>query len=211
MVAYLRRLVKGRRFLFQMTNYKDILAKLHSNCNLLREREARYGTNTCLNVYGVDAEAAEALGQLGDTRAVKPLIAALRGGDMQLREAAVQALVKFKNTAVEPLINTLHDKDETVRSEVVDALGQLRDVRAIKPLIDALGDKDWLVRDKAAETLGKLAVLLTEPQGRFIARHLWQEAISPDQPDIYEPLLSVSNRLAVLEVERLPTPKYPDF
>ena len=72
------------------------------------------------------AAAARALGRLGDTRAVEPLIRAL--GD---------------------------DSDE-VRGDAVGALGQLGDARAVEPLIQALGDREHCLRKFAAEKLARL-------------------------------------------------------
>src|SRR5262249_47979509 len=60
--------------------------------------------------------AAWALGQLGDTRAVDPLISALGG--------------------------RLKDKSD-VQREIVGALGVLGDVRAVEPLLAALNDTDY--------------------------------------------------------------------
>ncbi|HEX5037882.1 MAG TPA: HEAT repeat domain-containing protein [bacterium] len=72
------------------------------------------------------SKAAEALGELGDPRAIKPLIRALGDGDKLVRMAAAEAL------------------------------GELGDPRAVKPLIRALGDDDAWVRSDASKSLGKL-------------------------------------------------------
>jgi HEAT repeat protein len=55
--------------------------------------------------------AAEALGQLGDARAVEPLIARLGDAAWNVRRAAAEALVKIGAPAVEPLIGRLGDDD----------------------------------------------------------------------------------------------------
>jgi len=52
----------------------------------------------------VQEEAAEALGKIGDSRALNPLIVALRQGDSAVQEAAAEALGKIGDTrAVKPL------------------------------------------------------------------------------------------------------------
>jgi len=51
--------------------------------------------------------AAGALGQIGDARAIEPLIAALKGADNDVREAAADALIKIGAPTVEPLIAAL--------------------------------------------------------------------------------------------------------
>ncbi len=101
--------------------------------------------------------AAEALGNLGDARAVEPLIKALGDGDEDVRHAAAGALGKLGDIrAVEPLIKALGDGDGRVRREAARALGKLGDTRAVEPLIKALGGGDGRVRREAARALGKL-------------------------------------------------------
>ncbi|MBP2144935.1 HEAT repeat protein [Methanofollis sp. W23] len=68
--------------------------------------------------------AAEALGRLGDMRAVEPLIRALED-----------------------------DPDPRVRKKAAWALGQLGDLRAQRPLLVALGDRDDDVQEIAGEAL----------------------------------------------------------
>jgi len=75
----------------------------------------------------VRTAAAGALGQIGDPRAVEPLIAALK------------------------------DEGESVRSSAARALGKIGDPRAVESLIAALKDKKWHVRKPAAGALDRLA------------------------------------------------------
>ena len=70
--------------------------------------------------------AAEALGQIGDARAVVPLIDALKDGNPE------------------------------VRCSAATALGNLGDERTVIPLISVLMDNDFVVRERAAEALGKI-------------------------------------------------------
>ncbi len=60
---------------------------------------------------GVRRMAAVALGEIKDTRAVEPLIAALK------------------------------DKDSSVRNNAAEALGEIKDARAVEPLIAATADE----------------------------------------------------------------------
>jgi HEAT repeat protein len=136
------------------------------------------------NDRSVRRKAAETLGKLRDTRAVEPLIAALKDKDKGVRRKAAEALGKLQGVqAVEPLIAALKDEHELVRQvalralgqiwqlprlaelgsssrsmrrEAVEALGKLRDARAVEPLIVALEDDDWWVRSGAARALRKL-------------------------------------------------------
>ncbi len=74
----------------------------------------------------VRTEAARALGDIGDTRAVRPLVAALR------------------------------DAEAPVREEAARALGRLKDPSAAGALAAALADDAWRVRDAAATALRAL-------------------------------------------------------
>lgn len=58
--------------------------------------------------------------------------------------------------AIEPLIAALKDKDDNLRRRVPIALGKIKDSRAIEPLIVALKDKDNGVREIAAEALKEI-------------------------------------------------------
>ncbi|MBE3090658.1 MAG: HEAT repeat domain-containing protein, partial [Actinobacteria bacterium] len=100
--------------------------------------------------------AAIALGEIGDSLAVKPLIAALKDKDLEVHCAAAVALGKIGDKqAVKPLIATFKDEDREVRREASIALGKIGDSRAVKTLIAALKDyRD--VRCAAAEALGKI-------------------------------------------------------
>lgn len=54
---------------------------------------------------------------------------------------------------VEPLIQSLKDKDPGVRCEAAIGLGEIGDSRAEKPLMRALNDSDKEVREAAEESL----------------------------------------------------------
>ena len=87
--------------------------------------------------------AAEALGEIGDKRAVEPLIKALGDDDPLVRDHAASALGEIGDKrAVEPLIKVLEDDVSDVRMWAAYALGEIGDKRAVGPLIKALGDED---------------------------------------------------------------------
>jgi len=96
----------------------------------------------------------EALGKLGDARAVEPLIAALRDGVWGVRSRAAEALGKIGNRrAVEPVIAALKDSDFSMWT-AAEALGALGDARAVESLI--VGLKDPWIRREAAEALRRI-------------------------------------------------------
>jgi HEAT repeat protein len=106
----------------------------------------------------VRASAARALGEIGDVRAVNPLIGLLADRGEDVREAARCALVRIGGPAVGPLLAALretHDWEVYVCELAAQALVQIGGP-AVEPLIAALGDEDALVRWTAAESLGKI-------------------------------------------------------
>ena len=101
-----------------------------------------------------DGQMCGTLGDLGDQRAVDPLIAALKysgkyGADV-LRTAAAEALGELGDRrAVEPLVAALKDGNWAAAKAIV-----LLDVKsAVGPLIAALKDKDDQIRTTAARAL----------------------------------------------------------
>lgn len=106
--------------------------------------------------WRVRQAAAEALGQIGDARALGPLIAALHCEDLLVGLAATEALGKFGVPAVKHLIAALRDKSHDIRRVAAEALGQIGDTLAVGPLILALRDNNSEVRWAAAEALGKI-------------------------------------------------------
>jgi len=103
----------------------------------------------------VRKDAAEALGKIGDARAVEPLIAALRDTDSEVCRSAAGALEQIGDArAVEPLIAALGDEDASVRGAAAGALGEIGPEAGVVPaLIQALGDEDKNVRWHAAWAL----------------------------------------------------------
>lgn len=102
---------------------------------------------------GVRRAAAWALGQVGDMRAVNPLIAAFKDKDYYVREAAARALRQIRDTqAVEPLMAALKNEDSNVREAAVEALVGIGH-GAVERLVTALTDEDWSVRKTAIEAL----------------------------------------------------------
>jgi predicted Zn-dependent protease len=86
-------------------------------------------------------QAAEALGNLGDLRAVEPLINALSVQHWRVRCSAAQALGRLRDPrAVDALIALVNRRniDMTSRLAAAEALGNIGDQRAVAPLLNTL-------------------------------------------------------------------------
>ncbi len=103
--------------------------------------------------HNVRLAAASALGQVGDSRAVAPLITALEDRP-RVREIAALALGEIGDPrAVSHLIDTLEDESWEGRSTVAKALGKIGDPRATRTLIKLLDDGRQNVRWNALQSL----------------------------------------------------------
>jgi HEAT repeat protein len=101
--------------------------------------------------------AAKALGEIGDARAVKPLITTLQDTNSTVRWKATEALANIGAPAAKPLIAALKHSNNQVRLGAANALGNLKDDLVVEPLIEALiNDSDLIVRENAANALGNL-------------------------------------------------------
>jgi len=107
----------------------------------------------------VREEAAQALGEAKDPRAIKPLIDALKKDEYwDVREAAADALGEIGDpSALKPLMKALEkDENGNVQGAAAEALGGIGDAIAVDPLIEALDYKSSEARRGAAFALGKI-------------------------------------------------------
>lgn len=109
--------------------------------------------------------AAEALGSIKDSRAIEPLIAALKNTRENARHAAAKALdmidpnwndTETAKNAIPLFIAALEDKVWRIRIAAAEALGSIKDKRAVKPLITALKNEKDIFLCIAAEALGNI-------------------------------------------------------
>jgi HEAT repeat protein len=106
---------------------------------------------------GLYKAAIDALGQLGDARAVEPLIAVMMGKETYIGvcSAAATALGKLGDRrAVAPLFAAFKDLQNPAHNAAITALRQLGDPSLVEPLIETL--KDRALRRDAARMLGDL-------------------------------------------------------
>jgi len=141
-----------------------------SGCNDVRNmRRSRDVTGLTSALSNSDPQvrikAADALGHVGDPRAIGPLVAALGDDDAFVREHAARNLGCNHHSTLgcdtaearAPLEKILDDSDSFVRLEAARSLGELRDPEAREPL-EALvrREKTLEVRREAVLALGRL-------------------------------------------------------
>jgi hypothetical protein len=101
-------------------------------------------------------DAAKELGEIGDARAVEPLIEALDDKQILVRTEAAKALGKIGDTrAVEPLLETMPSEP------AAEALGRIGDKRVLGLLIQVVEDPDRRVREAAEAALDKIEAKTT--------------------------------------------------
>lgn len=130
------------------------LGKMSSDASLAAMLEA-------LDSGNAKARAAAAFGFARIKRpypaAVPKLASFLKGGDDDVRRAAVQALANMRDpSTTDGLIEALNDKIPALRVLAAQALGELRQEKAVPGLVTALNAEDWTLRKSAAEALGKI-------------------------------------------------------
>lgn len=149
---------------------------------------------------GVEQNITNALSKIGE-QAIPPLVAIMKG-EYGLQDKAVEALknlgwtpadesdqiyyliaiqdwdelLKKGDTAVTYLIQTLNDKQKTVRISAIEALAKIGDAKAVEPLIALLTDEDYEIRLNVVMALGLLGdgraveplVTIMKGEGGFI-------------------------------------------
>ncbi|NQE35343.1 Phycocyanobilin lyase subunit alpha [Microcoleus sp. IPMA8] len=115
------------------------------------------------------SSAADALGKIGDEKAIPGLLKLLEDSHSYVRSSAADALGKIGDEkAIPGLLKLLEGLDYYVRSSAADALGKIGDVKAIPGLLKLVEDSDSGVRWSAADALGNIAKHHTEK----VALHL---------------------------------------
>lgn len=109
-------------------------------------------------MWQIRKKAAYSLGVIGDSRSVKPLMAALEGDpDSGVRGSAAVALREIGNPKAEKaLIRALKDEDNSVREYAALGLRVIGGSKAVKPLTKALKDENKEVRKAAEAALKKI-------------------------------------------------------
>ncbi|MCQ8893859.1 MAG: HEAT repeat domain-containing protein [Methanolinea sp.] len=142
--------------------FEDVIRALHNPEDEVRE------------------EAARALGELGDRRAVDPLIGLLSDENRYVRREAAKSLGRIGDErAIPALISALKDEDRYGREGAAEGLGEMGE-KAFPALIEAMENADWHVRMGAAIALRiignreALPVLIRamQDENRFVRREV---------------------------------------
>jgi len=104
--------------------------------------------------------AIDALGQIGDTRAVEPLLKALSSKDRWIRRSAARALESIDDgRIIQPMMDRLleeNEMDAEVRRSAAKALARMEPLESIEYLAQALKDSSLGVRLEAGYALGRI-------------------------------------------------------
>ena len=102
--------------------------------------------------------AGDALGRIGDSRAVSRLLRALEDPAMTVRRTSMVALLRLEAMNAVPRIARLLEEDESggVRVIAAGVLGKFEDPRAVPALVRGLSDSQWYVRQASATALGQI-------------------------------------------------------
>jgi len=157
--------------------------------------------------------AARTLGEIGDIRAVKPLLALLPGTASEVREAFIEALARIGDQrAIPELVKCLGDRDDRICKRAARALGDFGS-QAIPHLIEALGSMTYNVRKFASlalemtgnEAIDSLVELLDDPnpdKGYWAARTLGKMGSRAVDP-LREMLNASSSEVRILAINAL--------
>lgn len=144
--------------LIQQLNHGDVYVCMHAAKKLgdIGDARAVQPLISILNDEEAGIRAADALAQIGKP-SVESIIVAMKSENPIARRNAAIALGKIgDNRGVNSLIHALRDNDLIVRRNAAQALGEIQDTSAVKPLINALSDKVPIVRRYAASALGEI-------------------------------------------------------
>jgi HEAT repeat protein len=138
-------------------SYKNGMKKAsHANRVIFRRGE----------IGGIKLTIIDALGQIGDSRAIEPLVRLLESNDRWIRRASASALSGMNEPSIiQPLLGHLleaNEPDPEVRRSAAEALAKMKPVEAIEPLALALRDSSLGVRLLAGYALGRIGQQSTD-------------------------------------------------
>lgn len=141
------------------------------------------------DLWVVREAAAQALGLIGDFRAVEPLLRrAKTDRDMGVRESCIKALGEFGDArSIDVLVEAV--TDPTTRLAATEAMSKIKDITVLVPHLELIQrmktDRDGLVSYHGGLMLDKLAKLIEEQGGKPAAEKEhdeWDEEVPAPAP-----------------------------
>lgn len=100
--------------------------------------------------------AAEALGEIGDERAIPHLTSGLDSNEQDIQRYCCRALAKFGSKTFHILCDAIHSDDWHLRGVAAEAMGESKNLEFTPFLLQALHDRAEFVNGNAAWALAKL-------------------------------------------------------
>ena len=122
--------------------------------------------------YGIRAEAAGALGYIGDKRAFEVLQRAFYEDTSWLvRFSAAVSLGNLQDARAKTvLLDALNSPQVNLQLASLTALGEIQALDAIEPMLRFAGEEDWLLRHRLAQALGNLKCNQSISALKFLAK-----------------------------------------
>ncbi|HBC87536.1 MAG TPA: hypothetical protein DCZ94_11320 [Lentisphaeria bacterium] len=114
----------------------------------------RSGLGSAMDIKG-RLNALQLISEQKDTSAVPDIIPLLGDPDKKLQAEAVQTLVLFSPSSIQPLINCFSSSNPDAMANASLALERIGEP-AVVPLITAMQSDDWQIQERSIRVLGKL-------------------------------------------------------
>lgn len=157
----------------------------------------RIGTDNAVNALDKSLEKSEwflrkhivtALGVSNNVNAIPPLLKALDDSHVLVRGAAVKSLSQVGNKNPDLLIKSLKTANKQMKSNLVRAMGLLKNEKFVEPLTEVLKDRNSLFY--SIDAVGDLGF----PQAEFALRRLLKDEIWFNRLNALEALAKLNSR-----------------
>ncbi len=161
------------------------------------EALGRIGTNEAVDALSKGLETSEwflrkhvvtALGVSDNINAIPPILKALDDNHVLVRGAAVKSLSQVGNKNPDLLIESLKTANKQMKSNLVRAMGLLKNEKFVQPLTEVLKDRNSLFY--AIDAVGDLGF----PQAEFALRRLLNDEVWFNRLNALEALAKLNSR-----------------
>lgn len=136
--------------------------------SVIKEKKVKnIAENIGIETHNMKLGAMEALGLIGDPRAVDPLVNILLKEE-SYRENASQALGRIGAPSVTPLVLHNNYPDEKVKIAIIETLGKTHSAKAVPALIDFLRERDENFENNATRALKRIGKPAVVPMGKVL-------------------------------------------